>query len=107
MVHAIFQPPECLLTNLASRHVQQVKDREETLPWARARAAGWQRMRNCTPEPFDPRSSPDLTQSSALTFWLRLDNLRLQLRSHRCDLILEDKLVCVFVAKRKPELWKH
>lgn len=57
------------------------------------------------PEHCASGSSPGPAASSALTFWLHADNLRPQVRRHPCDLILDDKLVFVFVAKRK--LWKH
>lgn len=52
-------------------------------------------------------AAPRPAASSALTFWLCTDNLRPQVRRHPCDLILDDKLVYVVVAKRKLELWKH
>lgn len=51
-------------------------------------------------------SSPNLTVF-CFNLWLHTDNLRLQVLRHPCDLILDDKLVYVFVAKRKLELWKH
>lgn len=80
---------------------------DEMLWWARVSLVGHQRMQTSVPERFASGSSPHLPVSSALTFWLHADNLRPQVRRHPCDLILDDKLVYVFVAKRKLELWKH
>lgn len=91
----------------ADQFSRQTSSRDETLWWAKVRLVGHQRMQNSTPEHFGSCPSPDLAVSAALTFWLHADNLRPQVRRHPCDLILDDKLVYVFVAKRKLELWKH
>ena len=94
------------MTKQGARKEMQVEHPRGNAMVGQGQPAGWQRMSNNSTERSAVHSSPDLTVF-CFNLWLHMGNLRPQVLRHPCDLILDDKLVYVFVAKRKLELWKH